>query len=99
MVLKVTCPCNLEDQDHFYKLYSFLCRGEEFRPAFKKLGNLVCVFEKAIHLLLTATVTQKSILTLTKQINLKNPVVITKNVDRPNISLEIRATLPNIKKN
>jgi superfamily II DNA helicase RecQ len=62
------------------------CRGEEFRPAL----DLVCIFDKAFHLLLTATATPKSIETLTKQMNLKNPVVISENVDRPNIFLGVK---------
>ncbi|XP_062587288.1 uncharacterized protein LOC134248910 [Saccostrea cucullata] len=72
--------------------------GEGFRPAFMKLGDLICVFENTLHLLLTATATPGSVKTLTKQMNFKNPVVISENVDRPNIFLETRTRLPNTKK-
>ena len=80
------------------KFSYFFCRGDEFRPVFQKLDELICVFEESFHLLLTATATVASINTLTLQMNLKNPDVISHNTDRPNIYLEIRQRLPNIKK-
>lgn len=51
-----------------------------------------------MHLLLTATATVSATETLSKVMNLKAPVVVAENVDRPNIFLEIRNRLPNIKK-
>ncbi|XP_033744148.1 ATP-dependent DNA helicase RecQ-like [Pecten maximus] len=72
--------------------------GEEFRPAFQKLGELMCILEKALHLILTATATPKSIASLSKQLNLKNPLVISENVDRPKIFIDIRTRLPNFHK-
>lgn len=51
-----------------------------------------------MHLLLTATATVSATETLSKVMNLKAPVVVAKNVDRPNTFLEIRNRLPNIKK-
>ncbi|XP_033751152.1 LOW QUALITY PROTEIN: ATP-dependent DNA helicase Q-like 3 [Pecten maximus] len=72
--------------------------GDDFRPAFGKLGELVCIFENAIHLALTATATAKSVENLSKVLNFDRPVVITLNVDRPNIYIEVRKRLPNIRK-
>ncbi|XP_033725221.1 Werner syndrome ATP-dependent helicase homolog [Pecten maximus] len=71
-------------------------RREEFRPAFQKLGELMCILEKALHLILTAT--PKSIASLSKQLNLKNPLVISENVDRPKIFIDFRTRLPNFHK-
>jgi hypothetical protein len=41
-------------------LFNF-CRGEDFRPKFKHLGDLTCIFPNAAHLAVTATATPKSI--------------------------------------
>lgn len=40
------------------------------------LGEVVCVFEDAMHLLLTATATVSATETLSKVMNLKTPVVV-----------------------
>lgn len=67
-------------------LVKTILRGEKFRPVFKNIGEMICMFEDAMHLLLSAIAT----VTLSKVMNLKAPVVVTENVDRPNIFLEIR---------
>ncbi|XP_069108670.1 ATP-dependent DNA helicase RecQ-like [Argopecten irradians] len=72
--------------------------GDEFRPAFKRLGEVVCVFDSTFHLLLTATVTPKSVQDLTKQMCLHSPIIVSENVDRPNIFLDVRNRIPNIHK-
>lgn len=41
-----------------YEVHMVSEYGEEFRPSFKKLGELTCISEGALHLALTATATQ-----------------------------------------
>ncbi|XP_062577985.1 ATP-dependent DNA helicase Q1-like [Saccostrea cucullata] len=72
--------------------------GEEFRPKFKKLGDLTCLFPSAAHLSLTATATETSIESLGKVLQYINPVIIKANPDRPNIFLEKIVRPPNINK-
>jgi superfamily II DNA helicase RecQ len=50
-----------------------------------KLGELICVFENAMHLLMTATATPSAIGNLSQQMNLKTPLITAENVDRLNI--------------
>ncbi|XP_013409162.1 uncharacterized protein LOC106172806 [Lingula anatina] len=72
--------------------------GDDFRPAFKKLGELICVFDGSRHLVLTATATPAAVKSLVKLLNFKDHVVVSANVDRPNIYIEICKRLPNIHK-
>lgn len=55
-----------------------ILRGEKFRPVFKNIDEMICMFGQCLDV------------TLSKVMNLKAPVVVTENVDRPNIFLEIR---------
>lgn len=34
-----------------------ILRGEKFRPVFKNIGEMICMFEDAMHLLLSAIAT------------------------------------------
>lgn len=79
-------------------VFSPFCRGENFRPVFKKLGELTCIFDNAAHLTLTATATQNSLKELEKTLNYRNPNIIIANPDRQNIYLEVKRRLPNAKK-
>lgn len=62
------------------------------------MGELTCIFEKSLHLALTATATRTSIERLAKILNYNDEVVVTENVDRPNIFIEITRRLPNLRK-
>ncbi|XP_064631641.1 ATP-dependent DNA helicase RecQ-like [Lineus longissimus] len=72
--------------------------GEEFRPQFKKIGELVTLFPDATQVALTATATENAITGIKKDLNMKELAVIRHNPDRPNIFLEIRPRPPNIRK-
>ncbi|XP_052071379.1 uncharacterized protein LOC127709745 [Mytilus californianus] len=72
--------------------------GESFRPEFMKLGELTCLFETAGHLALTATATPKALKELEVILNYRETTLIISNPDRPNIFLEVRRRLPNIRK-
>lgn len=81
-------------------LNSMLCviRGEEFRTTFKRLGEMRCLFPKAAHLAVTATAAPSAIQELCKILQYENPCIIKVNPDRPNIFIDVRTRLPNIKK-
>ncbi|XP_060084050.1 bifunctional 3'-5' exonuclease/ATP-dependent helicase WRN-like [Ylistrum balloti] len=72
--------------------------GEEFRPKFKKLGDLTCLFDNCAHLAVTATSSPSSILDLSKTLQYKNHVIVTVNPDRPNIYIDKKPRLPNSNK-
>ena len=58
----------------------------------------MCMFESAAHLALTATTTQSSLQDLIRILNFWNPSIVSCNPDRPNIFLDVRKRLPNIRK-
>ncbi|XP_006824714.1 ATP-dependent DNA helicase RecQ-like [Saccoglossus kowalevskii] len=69
--------------------------GPDFRPAFQELCRLKSVFPKAVQLAITATATIDLQQTeLSRAPNMKNAMVITSPVDRPNIKLAVRTRLP-----
>lgn len=70
----------------------------DFRKAFNKLGELSCLFPDIPHLALTATATPTAIKSLSSILQLRDVIQIISNPDRPNIFLEVRHRLPNIKK-
>lgn len=72
--------------------------GEEFRPAFKHLGDMTCLFPNAGHLALTATCTKSKVQELISLLQYQNTTIISVNPDRPNIFIEKRKRLPNIHK-
>lgn len=74
------------------------CRGEDFRPRFKQIGELTALFPNAAHLAVTATATQTSIQFLSKSLQYINPTIIQVNPDRPNLFLEIKTRLSNREK-
>ena len=80
------------------KFISLPFRGEEFRPAFKGLGEITCIFEEACHLALTASATRASVNDLMRTLKYQDSVLVMENVDRPNIVLEVNRRLPNVKK-
>ncbi|XP_062588593.1 bifunctional 3'-5' exonuclease/ATP-dependent helicase WRN-like, partial [Saccostrea cucullata] len=72
--------------------------GKEFRNSFDKLGNLTCLFPDVPHLALTATATKSDIARLSEVLQYRDTQFVIANPDRPNIYLEIRSRLPNIRK-
>ena len=76
-------------------LFNF-CRVEDFRPKFKHLGDLTCIFPNAAHLAVTATATTKSMHVLGKVLQYNSPAIVQMNPDRPNIFNEVNTRLPKI---
>ncbi|WAR08483.1 RECQ1-like protein [Mya arenaria] len=72
--------------------------GDEFRPSFKRLGELTCIFPKAGHIALTATATPTKIKDLAAVLQYSSECVISLNPDRPNIYLEVLTRPPNVRK-
>ncbi|XP_069123906.1 ATP-dependent DNA helicase Q1-like [Argopecten irradians] len=72
--------------------------GEEFRPMFKKLGDLTCLFDSSPHLAVTATASPSSILDLAKTLQYQDHATVTMNPDRSNIYIEVKPRLPNSRK-
>ncbi|XP_033731767.1 Werner syndrome ATP-dependent helicase homolog [Pecten maximus] len=85
--------CTVVDEVHMISEW-----GEDFRKAFSKLGELTCVYPEIPHLALTATATPVAIQTLSKILQFQKVTKVTENSDRPNIYLEIKERLPNVKK-
>jgi ATP-dependent DNA helicase RecQ len=72
----------------------FHFRGEEFRPAFRQLGDLTVLFPGAAHLALTATATPCRVKQLAEILQFKDYKLVTCNPDRPNICIELKSKLP-----
>ena len=79
-------------------LWFYWFRGVEFRPDFKKVGELTCIFESDAHLALTATATVNLVKALENVLNYNSPDIVWANLDRPNIYIMIEKELPNINK-
>ena len=80
------------------QLTPLIFRDDEFRPAFKRLGEFKCIFEEAFHLALTASTTRASVNDLMRTLNYHDAVLVVENVDRPNIFLEVNRRLLNVMK-
>ena len=63
----------------------FLTRGQDFRPAFSQLTVLGSLFPDVPLIALTATAPKRTQNIITSVLNMKTPLVIIGNVDRPNI--------------
>lgn len=74
----------------------FFGRGDEYRPAFKQLGEITCALPSVAHLALTATATNLSKLTST--LMYIDPKIVSANPDRPNIFIDVQKRLPNKRK-
>ncbi|XP_048245704.1 ATP-dependent DNA helicase RecQ-like [Haliotis rufescens] len=72
--------------------------GPKFRTAFNKLSEVICIFPDAAHLALTATATPAAVKTLASNLQFTDHGLVTINPDRPNIYLEVKSRLPNIRK-
>lgn len=79
-------------------LFYFFYRGKEFRKSFSRLGQLTSIFPNIPHLALTATATSADLKVLSTTLDFRETHYIIANPDRPNIFMEIRRRLPNIKK-
>lgn len=85
--------CTVIDEVHMVSEW-----GNDFRKAFSELGQLTSIFPNIPHLALTATATSSDLKLLSNLLEFQNTHFIVANPDRPNIYLEIRRRLPNIKK-
>jgi len=66
------------------------CRGDEFRQAFSKIGELRSIIPDHVHLLaLTATATKDTYQVVCSRLSLVDPVVIGLSPDRPNLMLNV----------
>ncbi len=63
--------------------------GHDFRPEYRQLGKLKEVFPGASVHAYTATATEKVRADICRQLNLKAPLVLVGNFDRPNLSYRI----------
>jgi len=73
-----------------HKIVSFFFRGEEFRTAFKKLGDLKVFFPDTPFVALSGTLTIPQKVNIPNILSLKQFTVIESIPDRPNIYLEKR---------
>lgn len=69
-----------------------------FRPSFKRQGELTCLYDDIPHLAVTATLTPASVKDLGKVLQYTDPAIVQMNPDRPNICINVKTRLPNIKK-
>ena len=61
-------------------------RGEGFRPAFSKLGEIRSLLKPDVHVLaMTATAETRTKLCITAKLQLKPPIYIEQSPDRPSI--------------
>ncbi|WAR18289.1 BLM-like protein [Mya arenaria] len=90
-----TCFLNFIDLKLIFRVS---LKGDEFRPSFKRLGELTCIFPKAGHIALTATATPTKIKDLAAVLQYSSECVISLNPDRPNIYLEVLTRPPNVRK-
>ncbi|XP_050399683.1 uncharacterized protein LOC126816912 [Patella vulgata] len=72
--------------------------GEDFRKAFKRLSEITSLYTDAAHLVVTATLTNSGITSITNDLQLITPTVVKMNPDRQNIFIEKKLTLPNLRK-
>ena len=63
--------------------------GHDFRPEYRQLGKIKEVFPGAAVHAYTATATEKVRGDICRQLNLKDPLVLVGNFDRPNLSYRI----------
>ena len=65
--------------------------GDNFRPEFKKIGELRSVIPKGVNMMaLTATATVTSRLAIQRILGMKNPVVVEGSPDKSNIYLTVK---------
>lgn len=64
------------------------CRGAEFRTAFMKIGGLRALTEAPV-IALTASAPPSVLSVIQATLHLKNPVIISHSLDRPNIFLSV----------
>jgi superfamily II DNA helicase RecQ len=62
----------------------FFYRGKEFRTAFSKLGRLRALTNVPF-MALTATANEEMQASIEESLNMTEPVVISRSVDRPNV--------------
>ncbi|XP_062581615.1 bifunctional 3'-5' exonuclease/ATP-dependent helicase WRN-like [Saccostrea cucullata] len=85
--------CTVVDEVHMISEW-----GSDFRKSFQRLGELTIIFPDKPNLAMTATTTKSAMESLTKILQFKDPNFIIENPDRPNIFIEVRERLPNLRK-
>ena len=77
-------------------MYFILCRGDDFRVAFARIGDLCSVLPEGVHILaLTATATSDVLKVVKARLSLDDPIVIGVSPNRVNIKYYIEP-LPSI---
>ena len=74
-IVHVRIPCNV---------FINLCRGNDFRAAFRKIGGLRAL-TVAPFVALFASATEQMIDAIKESLQLKDPVVVSRSLDRPNV--------------
>ena len=69
-----------------------LCRGNDFRTAFRKIGGLRAL-TVAPFMALSASATEQMIDTIKESLQLKHPVIVSRSLDRPNIFISANKSL------
>ena len=62
-----------------------ICRGQDFRKDYSNLAMLCATFPSVPVVALTATASKADVISIKGSLNLKNPVEIIGNPDRPNV--------------
>lgn len=70
--------------------------GNDFRPAYRRLGNLRQVLKNAPFIALTATATPDVRKDILKSLYLINPITTVTSFDRPNLYLSVSIKLPTL---
>jgi ATP-dependent DNA helicase RecQ len=68
--------------------------GEEFRPEYLRLADVIAELGRPTVLALTATAAPPVQADITRRLRMRNPEVVVADFDRPNISLAMRQTQP-----
>ncbi|WP_236794518.1 DEAD/DEAH box helicase [Amycolatopsis sp. GM8] len=68
--------------------------GQEFRPAYLRLGDAITELGRPPVLALTATAAPPVQTDITRRLGMRSPEVVVSDFDRPNISLAMRQTQP-----
>ena len=79
---------NIKIDKYFNCKFSYLFRHTYFQPDYNKLKELPAIFEQAIFVAMSGTLTKDKVKTLPEKLGLKSPKLISITPYRPNIFLE-----------